>query len=106
MSRGISDLQKGILLGCLEKGFLSTQDILCWWWGWEPAEWGAKKAGSHQYNAAHASLSRSLDRLWRRGLVTIWKSITGSATAVTLTPHGQELAEAISEEETEDTVNG
>lgn len=106
MSRGISDLQKGILLLGLQKGFLLTQDILCWWWGWEPAEWGAKNAGSHQYNAAHASLSRSLDRLWRRGLVTIWKSITGSATGVTLTSHGQELAEAISEEEAEDAING
>ena len=106
MSRGISDFQRGILLGCREKGFLSTQDILCWWWGWEPVEWGAKNAGSHQYNAAHASLSRSLDRLWRRGLVTIWKSITGSATGVTLTSHGQELAEAISEEEGEDAING
>ncbi len=44
MGRGISDLQRAILLLCLKKGFLSTEDILCSWWGWEPAEWGSKKA--------------------------------------------------------------
>lgn len=106
MGRGISELQQGILLGCLENGFLSTQDILSWWWGWEHAEWGAKKAGSDEYNAAYASLSRSLDRLWRRGLVTIWKSITRGATGVTLTDEGKVLAQAISEEEAEDAING
>jgi len=99
MSKNISDLQKGILLLCLGKGFLLTQDILCWWWGWEPAEWGDKKAGSQQYNAAHSSLSRSLDRLWRRGLIIIWKSITGSATGVSLSSQGREVAKAISAEE-------
>jgi len=108
MSRGISDLQKGILLLCQEKGFLLTQDILGWWWGWEPMEWGSKKAtvGESEYRAAYASLSRTLDRLWRRGLVKIWKSITGPGTGITLTPQGQRIAQAISEEKAEDAING
>ena len=94
MSRGISDLQKGILLLGLEKGFLLTQDILCWWWGWELAEWGAKKAtiGKSEYNTAHASLSRAISRLWQRGLVVIWKNLTNSATGISLTDAGTGLA--------------
>ena len=97
MSRGISDLQREILLLCLEKGFLLTQDILCSWWGWEPAEWGSKKAtiGESEYNAAHASLSGSLTRLWAKGIITIWKTLTGSATGVSLTPSGEAMAHAI-----------
>ena len=108
MGRGISDLQKYILSLLIENNFLSFQELLCLMWGWEPAEWGSKKAtvGEREYNAAYASLSRSLDRLWRRGLVIIWKSITHSTTGISLTTHGQTLAQAISEEETEDANNG
>jgi hypothetical protein len=108
MGRGISDLQRWILLLCLENGFVSTKEILSAWRDWEPAQWGTKKIaiGKSEYNAAHASLSRSLDRLWRRDLVIIWKSITNSATGISLTPQGQTLAQAISEEESEDAING
>ena len=90
----ISDLQREILISCLERNFLSVQDILAQIWGWEPAEWGAKKAtiGKSEYNTAHASLSRAISRLWQRGLVVIWKNLTNSATGISLTDAGTELA--------------
>jgi DNA-binding MarR family transcriptional regulator len=62
--------------------------------------------GVGEYNAGHASLSRSITRLWRRGLVVIWKNLTNSATGISLTEAGEALAQAISEEETEDANKG
>ena len=108
MGRGISDLQKWILLLCLENGFLSTQEILSSWRDWEPMQWGSKKAviGESEYNSAHASLSRTISRLWQRDLVVIWKNLTNSATGITLTDAGKALAQAISDEVTEDANNG
>jgi hypothetical protein len=101
MSRGLSHLQKGILLLCLENGFLSTQEILSAWLSWTPAKWGSKVAtvGKSEYNAGHASLSRTIGRLWRRGLVVIWKTPSHSSTGITLTDAGKALAQAISKEE-------
>jgi hypothetical protein len=91
------------LLLCLENGFLSTQEILSAWLSWKQAKWGSKVAtvGKSEYNAAHASLSRTIGRLWRRGLVVIWKNLTNSATGITLTDAGKALAQDISEEESE-----
>ena len=108
MGRGLSSLQQGILLLCLENGFLSTQEILYAWLDWKPAKWGSKVAtvGKSQYNAGHASLSRTISRLWRRGLVVIWKNLTNSATGITLTDAGKALAQSISEEVTGDENNG
>jgi DNA-binding MarR family transcriptional regulator len=83
MSKRISDLQKEILLLCLEKGFLSCQDIL------------RQVFGGREYNVAHASLSRSLTRLWLRGLVEYWKNLTRHRTAITLTDAGEALARSI-----------
>ena len=99
MGRGLSDLQQDILCLTLEggKGFLSSQEILRRLWGWQPQEWGSKMAaiGEAEYRSAHASLSRALTRLWRRGLIEIWKNITGSATAVSLKDAGVEVAHGI-----------
>ena len=108
MRRRLSHLQKGILLLCLENGFLSTEEILSAWLHWKPAKWGSKMVtvGKSEYNAGHASLSRTISRLWHRGLVVIWKNLTNSATGITLTDAGKALAQAISEEETEDVDNG
>ena len=108
MGRGISDLQSWILLLCLDSRFLSTQEILVAWRDWKPAEWGSKigTVGAGEYNVGHASLSRTITRLWRRGLVVIWKNLTNSATGITLTDAGKALAQAISEEVTGDENNG
>ncbi len=55
-------------------------------------------------NTAHASLSRSLTRLFSRRLIDIFKKIPGAATGtcptlVGLTPEGEELAHYLMEEE-------
>jgi len=108
MGRGISDLQRGILSLLIEKKFLSFQELLCLMWGWEPAEWGSKKAavGENEYNAAYATLSRSLDRLWRRKLIEFWKTLTHYRTGVTLTDEGKVMAQAIFTEDQKEQFNG
>jgi len=83
MNKGISDLQKEILVLCLKQGFITCQDIL------------RQMFGGREYNVAHASLSRSLTRLWGRGLVQYWKTLNHYCTAITLTPEGKTLAQAI-----------
>jgi len=100
----ISDLQKWILLSCLENGFLSTRDILCRWFACEPGEWRFQKGNAcwDEYNKSHASLSRSIRRLRQRNLVVVWKMLNHPATMVTLTDSGKVLAQSISEEEKED----
>jgi len=90
MSRGISDLQREILLLCLESRFLTCQEIL------------RQVFVGREYETAHASLSRSLTRLWLRGLVEYWKNLTRYRTAITLTDAGEALARSIMEE----TENG
>lgn len=93
----LSDTQREILVLCFERNFISIEDILHLVRGFQPQAWGVRKAaiGESQYNSAYASMSRTLDRLWRRGLVKIWKSITGPGTGVTLTPAGEAMAQAI-----------
>jgi len=93
--RGISELQGKILLLVLQNGFATTETLLSLWG--DLPEVGTRK-NSGKYNVFHASLSRTLDRLWRRGLVKIWKSITGPGTAVTLTEIGAQVARNLMQE--------
>jgi hypothetical protein len=83
MSARLSDLQREILLLCLESRFLTSQEIL------------RQIFGGRQYETAHASLSRCLTRLWLRGLIEYWKNLTHYRTAITLTLEGERLAQAI-----------
>lgn len=83
MSRGISDLQREILILCFESRFLTCQDIL------------PQVFGGREYNVAHATLSRTLTRLWGRGLIRYWRTLSHYSTAITLTPEGETLAQAI-----------
>lgn len=94
MKRGISDLQEKILLLCLEKGFLTCSDIL------------HQVFGRREYDVAHASLSRSLTRLWSKNLITIWKTLSRYRTGVTLTDEGTALAQAIFAEGEDAPVDG
>jgi hypothetical protein len=94
MKRGISDLQVKILLLCLEKVFLTCQDIL------------HQLFGGREYDIAHASLSRSLTRLWGKNLITIWKTLSRYRTGVTLTDEGTALAKAIVAEGEDAPVEG
>lgn len=83
MAGKLSDIQKTILILCLKERFLTSQDIL------------RRVFSGRDYNVAHASLSRSLTRLWGRGRVRYWRTLSHYSTAITLTPEGERLAQAI-----------
>ena len=94
MGRDISDLQKMILLLCLENKFLTCQDIL------------HQVFGGRDYGVAHATLSRTLTRLWVKNLITIWKTLSRYRTGISLTDEGTELAQAILAEGEDAPVEG
>ncbi len=96
----ISDLQRQILCLVLKKGFITYDEFLSALWGWQPGVWGSRKAsiGEREYARGHASLSRSITRLWASGNVIIWKNLTGSGTGITLTSAGAEIARTIMQE--------
>jgi len=94
MSAGLSDLQREILLLCLESRFLTCQDIL------------RQVFGGREYNVAHASLSRTLTRLWGKNLITIWKTLSRYRTGVSLTDEGETLARAILAETGKSRIRG
>lgn len=103
MGRGLSQVQKRILLLTLREKFATCQEILSDLWGVQPGAVFDKG----KYGAAHAALSRSLTRLWWRGLIEYWQNkLSHYRTAVTLTDEGKLLAQAISEEEADDVING
>jgi hypothetical protein len=104
----ISDLQKEIFHLALEKRFITFEEILVELWGWESgAGWGRKKAiGERKYARGHASLSRSITRLWSKNLVIIWKTITNSRTAISLTPEGKTIALGILAETGKSRIRG
>jgi DNA-binding MarR family transcriptional regulator len=101
MGRGISRLQRQILCLSLQEKFVTCEEILTKLWGWQRQKRGAKEAAMDKakYASAHATLSRSLTRLWARGLIIYWRTLTHSRTAVSLTPAGKALAQAISAED-------
>ena len=94
MSSRLSDLQKEILLLCLENRFLTCKDIL------------HQVFGGREYDVAHASLSRTLTRLWAKNLITIWKTLSRYRTGVSLTDEGTALAQAIFAEGEDAPVDG
>jgi hypothetical protein len=99
MGREISDLQETILRLALEKGgYISAASILevIWGPGLTPKE--------PLYKRGHSSLSRSLNRLWQRGLIDIYKKIPGGCTGICgtvmgLTPLGEEWGRYLVEAE-------
>lgn len=97
MTHQLSDLQKNILGHCLEQKFVTSQELLSALWDLQPQEQESKKDTivKAQYASAHASLSRCLTRLWLRGLIEYWKTLTRYRTGITLTIEGQELIQAI-----------
>ena len=94
MSGRLSDLQREILLLCLGKGFVTSQDIL------------RQVFVGRKHETAHASLSRCLTRLWVRGLIEYWKTLTRYKTGITLTDAGEALALTIMEERKTGKVTG
>ena len=101
MGRGLSLVQKRILTFVLREGFATCQNLLTLW-GVQP---GAV-SGKGRYAAAHSALSRALTRLWSRGMIEYWRTLSHYRTAVTLTDGGKALAEAILKEDQEGQFNG
>jgi hypothetical protein len=100
MTHRLSILQQNILALCFEQKFMSCKELLSELWGLPLQEQGTQKATIDRgiYASAHASLSRSLTRLWSKNLIVYWKTINPSKTGITLTPEGQTLIRAILEE--------
>ena len=97
MGRGLSDLQRQILCIALEEKFVTCQDLLTIW-GVQP---GAV-VDKGRYAAAHSALSRSLSRLWWRGLIEYWADkLNRCRTGISLTSTGKSMAESIILEESE-----
>jgi hypothetical protein len=97
MGRGLSLIQKRILTLVLQEKFVLCQDLLSLW-GLPP---GAV-VDNGKYNSAHASLSRSLTRLFLRNLIQYWQDkLNRSHTAISLTSAGKSMAESITLEENE-----
>jgi hypothetical protein len=106
VGRGFSTIQieiMGLLLH--SRGMLRVADILKALWGWQ-AKPGKERCdggqvftrsgiGAEEYDRAHATLSRSLERLRQRGLIRVFKDVTGAGTAVILTVAGVEVAREI-----------
>jgi hypothetical protein len=91
MGRGLSLIQKRVLLACLRERFVLCQDLLTMW-GVQPGPVSDKG----KYAAAHSALSRALTRLWWRGLIEYWQhKLTHYRTGVTLTGEGEVLARSI-----------
>jgi len=103
MGQGLSFLQRQILCLALEKKFVTCGEILAELWGLQPQKRGSKEAA---YATAHSTLSRTLTRLWARGLVEYWRTLSHYRTGVTLTDAGKVLAQVILPEEAEDEING
>jgi hypothetical protein len=97
MGRGLSLVQKRILTFVLQEKFVTCQDLLTMWVV-QPGD----VVNRGTYAAAHSALSRSLSRLWWRGLIEYWQEKIGHyRTAITLTKVGRSIAESIILEEGE-----
>ena len=97
MGRGLSTIQKRILTLVLQEKFVTCQDLLTLW-GVQPGAVVDKA----KYAAAHSALSRSLTRLWWRGLIEYWQDkLNRYRTAISLTSAGKSMAESIILEESE-----
>lgn len=109
MGRGLSRRQRQILCLALQEKFVTCEEILIKLLGWQLQKRGAKETAidKAKYASDHATLSRSLTRLWSRGLIEYWQNkLTHYRTAVTLTDEGKALAQAISAEDQEKQSNG
>ncbi len=95
MGRGLSFHQKKIMSFVLKERIALCEDLLSLW-GVQP---GAV-VDRGRYAAAHSALSRSLTRLFLRGLIEYWQhKLSHYRTAVTLTDEGKSMAESIILEE-------
>ena len=99
MGRGLSLVQKRILTFVLQEKFVTCQDLLTML-GVQPGAVVDKA----KYASAHSGLSRSLSRLYWRGLIEYWQDkLSHYKTAITLTDEGRSMVESIILEEGENS---
>lgn len=105
MGRGLGVLQKGILRLLLDRGeMLRVRALLGILRGWRGKPWKRQvfdraTVGPLEYSRGYATLSRALERLRCRGLVQVYKNVTGYGTVTGLTSAGAEVARGIAEAE-------
>ena len=114
MARGLSDLQKSILIQAYKKleqigeyeddkitGMLQAPEVLVEYYGWEPKKgvlrlrwqnFSKEKIGSERYNSANAAVSKSFQRLEARGLAVRICATSGRCVALKLLDDGIETA--------------
>ena len=91
MAKALGWLQRSILRQTLDLGgFLLVSDLMKHLLGW--SESGIRKSA---YNCGHASMSRALTGLRTRGLVEVYKNVSGVGTLVALTDAGRARAKGI-----------
>lgn len=108
MGRGLSLLQRQILRLALREKFITCQELLSALWDLPSQQQETKKRAidKAKYASAHATLSRTLTRLWLRNLVEYWRNLSQYRTGVTLTDAGKMLAQAIFAEDEWKQFNG
>ena len=100
MGRGLSHLQRQILCLAFERGFVTSSEMIEKFWGLQYHKQVSKEAA---YASAHATLSRSLTRLFLRNLIEFWQDkLSRYRTAITLTDEGKSMANSFIIEERED----
>lgn len=93
MGRGLSYLQRQILCLAFARGFVTSSEMIEEFWGLQYHKQVSKETA---YASAHASLSRTLSRLYWRGLIEYWEDkLSHYKTAITLTEVGKSMAETI-----------
>jgi hypothetical protein len=95
VGRGLSTIQKRILSFVWREKFVTCQELLTLW-GVQPGAVVDKA----KYDSAHASLSRSLTRLFLRNLIEYWQDkLSHYRTAITLTEECKSMAKSFIIEE-------
>lgn len=91
MAKALGWLQRSILRQTLDVGGYSpVADLLKHLLGWSKGD-----VEKPSYNCGHASMSRALTGLQARGLIEIYKKVSGTGTLVALTDAGRTRAKRI-----------
>jgi hypothetical protein len=103
VSRGLGRLQKKILILLLTRGpLLRVRVLLSQIFGWpgrldDNMVFDRAAIGERAYNSKHVTMSRALEGLRRRGLVQLYKNVSGYGMVAGLTFTGTQVAKEISE---------
>jgi hypothetical protein len=102
MKKGLGWLQRSILRQTLDLGGYSlVAGLMKHLLGWSEKQGDGAQGfekndiGERSYNSGHASMSRALTALRARGLIEIYKNVSGVGTLVALTDAGRTRAKGI-----------